>query len=137
LGQQGTAHANVVNPDTGKPAGVCLSLDNPDDDYTNIEGPTVTGAVGVGGLRTGHYAMRAYSCGDTFDIGFEQVLAQFDAVAGQDVRLGRVPIRPRDADGDGLSDKVDNCPLTPNPNQADVNHDDLGNVCDLLRPGSG
>ncbi len=36
----------------------------------------------------------------------------------------------RDTDGDGLSDAVDNCPATPNADQADDDADLLGNACD-------
>lgn len=35
-----------------------------------------------------------------------------------------------DQDGDGVADAVDNCPLTPNADQADANFDGIGNVCD-------
>jgi hypothetical protein len=40
-----------------------------------------------------------------------------------------------DTDGDGLTDPADNCPLNPNPDQADVNGDGRGDVCaDTVRP---
>lgn len=35
-----------------------------------------------------------------------------------------------DADGDGVPDQFDNCPTTPNPDQADLDGDGLGNACD-------
>jgi hypothetical protein len=35
-----------------------------------------------------------------------------------------------DADGDGIADLDDNCPLTPNPDQADEDNDGVGNACD-------
>ena len=35
-----------------------------------------------------------------------------------------------DHDGDGISSDVDNCPLTPNPDQLDVNGNGKGDVCD-------
>ncbi|NQY30381.1 MAG: thrombospondin type 3 repeat-containing protein, partial [Flavobacteriaceae bacterium] len=35
-----------------------------------------------------------------------------------------------DSDGDGIDDGVDNCPTTPNPDQADADGDGLGDVCD-------
>ncbi len=137
LARQGTMHAVVVNPDTHKTARVCLSVADPDGDFAYSDMPSITGAVGVGGLASLRYRLDAYSCGDKLSSGQSQVLTEFDAVAGKDTKLGTLTISPRDADGDGVSDKVDNCPFTPNAGQADVNHDDLGNVCDLLRPGAG
>ncbi len=35
-----------------------------------------------------------------------------------------------DKDGDNVSDNSDNCPDIANPNQADTDHDGLGDVCD-------
>lgn len=36
-----------------------------------------------------------------------------------------------DADGDGIDDMDDNCPLKPNPAQTDFDGDDVGDDCDL------
>ncbi|WP_295885551.1 thrombospondin type 3 repeat-containing protein [uncultured Thiohalocapsa sp.] len=35
-----------------------------------------------------------------------------------------------DTDGDGVADDLDNCPLTPNADQADGDEDGVGDVCD-------
>lgn len=35
-----------------------------------------------------------------------------------------------DTDGDGVADSNDNCPENPNPDQADFDHDGVGDVCD-------
>ncbi len=42
-----------------------------------------------------------------------------------------------DADNDGIADDVDNCPNTANPNQADMDGDDIGDVCDDDIDGDG
>src|SRR5208282_3982544 len=35
-----------------------------------------------------------------------------------------------DTDKDGIDDSVDNCPLVYNPDQADINHNGIGDACD-------
>ena len=35
-----------------------------------------------------------------------------------------------DADSDGVLDESDNCPSTPNPDQADLDGDNIGDACD-------
>jgi hypothetical protein len=49
-----------------------------------------------------------------------------------DFTLSMVPIieDTTDSDGDGVGDSQDNCPATPNPDQADSDDDDVGDVCD-------
>jgi uncharacterized repeat protein (TIGR01451 family) len=42
-----------------------------------------------------------------------------------------------DRDGDGVADVVDNCPAVANPDQADQDHDTLGNACDPDKDGDG
>ena len=46
--------------------------------------------------------------------------------AGTQVNSGGCP----DADGDGVADTSDNCPHTMNADQADFDHDGIGDVCD-------
>jgi hypothetical protein len=43
---------------------------------------------------------------------------------------GGGPPPPGDADGDGVADNIDNCPNTPNPNQADSDGNGIGDACD-------
>jgi len=40
-----------------------------------------------------------------------------------------------DCDGDGFYNRGDNCPLVANPDQADVDTDDIGDACDLVGAG--
>jgi subtilisin-like proprotein convertase family protein len=42
-----------------------------------------------------------------------------------------------DSDGDGIPDNVDNCPSTPNTDQADLDVDTIGDVCDDDIDGDG
>lgn len=42
-----------------------------------------------------------------------------------------------DADGDGIPDLHDNCPLTPNPDQWDGDGDGIGDACGCVDPATG
>ncbi|MEW5733573.1 MAG: thrombospondin type 3 repeat-containing protein [Thermodesulfobacteriota bacterium] len=42
-----------------------------------------------------------------------------------------------DADGDGVLDCLDNCPATFNPGQEDMDHNGVGDVCDVLPSPEG
>lgn len=44
---------------------------------------------------------------------------------------------PLDSDGNGVIDPQDNCPLTPNDDQADFDGDGLGDACDADPDGDG
>jgi len=44
---------------------------------------------------------------------------------------------PLDFDADGIPDFRDNCPITPNPDQADADGDGLGDACDDLTDSDG
>jgi hypothetical protein len=51
-------------------------------------------------------------------------------MAMPDAALPRDAALPTDGDGDGTEDTEDNCPETPNPDQADGDGDGLGDACD-------
>ncbi len=61
--------------------------------------------------------------------GFMGITAQF----GEFLPLAEISgsvMEPHDSDGDGIPDNLDNCRLTPNPDQEDTNGDGYGNICD-------
>jgi hypothetical protein len=43
----------------------------------------------------------------------------------------------QDSDGDGVPDAVDNCPNTPNPDQADTDGNGIGDACEGIVIGGG
>src|SRR5262249_38095910 len=42
-----------------------------------------------------------------------------------------------DADGDGVPDDLDNCPMDANPDQRDTDHDGVGDACDACTDPDG
>jgi hypothetical protein len=62
-----------------------------------------------------YFAVTAYDI-DYYESGFSNEIAY--------------EIPAMDADGDGIADEEDNCPLTYNPDQYDSDYDDTGDVCD-------
>jgi len=49
----------------------------------------------------------------------------------------RVTLSPSDSDGDLVVDALDNCPVLANPDQADMDTDQLGDLCDIDPDGDG
>lgn len=56
-------------------------------------------------------------------------ILRFSGVVGHFSRWAVAIVAP-DADGDGIPDADDNCPQTPNPDQADADNDGTGDACD-------
>ncbi len=63
---------------------------------------------------------------------FEPFLERCDGT--DDNRNGRIDEGCPDRDGDGFTDDIDNCPLDPNPDQLDLNRDQIGDRCAGLLP---
>lgn len=64
------------------------------------------------------------SCADPFYDYFLGI------VSGEAIPTGEITVVDGDADGDGLTNSLDNCPTVANPSQADLDHDGLGDTCD-------
>ena len=73
---------------------------------------------------------------DFFNSGFLELTTSTPGVVIVPVdELGQPIAAPGagDADGDGVADAADNCPQTPNADQADADGDLVGDVCDNCR----
>ena len=66
----------------------------------------------------------AFSIGDACDDGNPNTA--MDTITMSCMCIGTLI----DTDDDGIPDSDDNCPSTPNPDQADFDGDGLGDVCD-------
>jgi hypothetical protein len=87
---------------------------------------------------TGAIVAGADQCGtaDFFNSGFLELTTSTPGVVLVPVdETGQPHPSPGagDADGDGVADALDNCPQTPNADQADQDGDGVGDVCDNCR----
>jgi len=63
----------------------------------------------------------------TFDLNIYDIAGAYENnIGGLCVSL----FAEKDTDGDGVPDSLDNCPTTPNPDQADADGDGVGDACD-------
>ncbi len=102
----------------------------------NSTGPAMLGPLAYNGGPTQTHALLsgspAVDVGSCTDSNLNPVTADQRGVArpqGAACDIGAFE-GCADADGDGVCTTVDNCPATPNANQADSDGDSLGNVCD-------
>lgn len=77
--------------------------------------------------------------GGVYVVGFEDLFGggdqDFDDIQFQVTGIVIAP--PVDTDGDGIVDELDNCPTTPNTDQADLDVDGEGDACDADIDGDG
>ena len=65
------------------------------------------------------------------DIDFHQLRVMIAGTHGRSLYRTSIPCPDvTDTDGDGIMDACDNCPLTYNPNQEDLNHRGPGTLCE-------
>jgi uncharacterized repeat protein (TIGR01451 family) len=57
-------------------------------------------------------------------------LSETDPTPANNTATDTDTVIPPDQDGDGIADAADNCPLVANANQADVDGDGIGDLCD-------
>jgi hypothetical protein len=108
--------------------------------------PTEYVRLYVDGALAGQQAVNTLAGPDDFAIpatlseGTHQLRVDWDdhgtVTASRAITVTRQTPAP-DADRDGVADGVDNCPQQPNADQADLDHDHLGNVCDDDMDGDG
>jgi hypothetical protein len=145
-----TAPATDTTPPTGT---------TPDDTDASTDGPPTSSASGTGGateqpcVTDGCGATEAsQTSGDppetsstTASTADDTTTAPDGTTTGEDTTGGLdgtttsddTTTGPVDSDGDGILDPDDNCPNDPNVDQADLDSDDVGDVCDFDLDGDG
>ena len=64
--------------------------------------------------------------------GLGAVLKEYLYLGGIPVAVFLDPVvEPGDIDGDGVPNGMDNCPTKANSNQADIDGNGVGNMCDI------
>ncbi len=114
----------TVNPLLGAP----YNLTAPD--FRPAAGsPAITGAVPVAAPPAGNSYIIATDYIGAVDPDSDWTRAAWTS-------YGTAAWSPDDADDDGISNSVDNCPTSYNPQQRDADTDGVGDVCDTT-PGCG
>jgi outer membrane protein assembly factor BamB len=85
---------------------------------------SVAGSVGVA------VAVALTTNGDAVAAGFIPNTTSRDLAVARVSGVDGSGLPCTDSDGDGYCDEVDNCPTVYNPDQSDIDHDGIGDVCD-------
>lgn len=133
--------ATGFNPTTGGDGVDGISGFNPSTGADAVGTDGTTGADGMTGIEGSDGAEGADgSDGTTGAEGADGSTAAdaSDGATGADGSDGTSGvIEPKDSDEDGIDDAEDNCPADPNPDQADLDDDAQGDLCDPDRDGDG
>ena len=97
--------------------------------YLKVRDLNAPVTVTVNGTALPYDAAHAAPSCYSYDAGSRLVVVKVpDNLAAKTVVISFV--NNTDTDGDGIYDHLDNCPNTPNANQADADNDGVGDVCD-------
>ena len=105
-----------------------------DGSYFTISTPPVHGVVAAILPESGYWA---YISGPTYVGEDPFTVTVTDDNGGITTQVINITVLAPDADGDTIGDPTDNCPNIANTDQADLDGDNIGDVCDDDKDGDG
>jgi len=81
-----------------------------------------------GDVKYGQSVSKSFSSAGSYTVTL--IVTDSAGKTGSDTASISITQPGKDTDGDGILDENDNCPNTPNPDQADTDGDGIGDLCD-------